>query len=284
VPIDAVRAARSVAKRRDADCYVAIGGGSTIGLAKAMALDYGLPIVAVPTTYAGSEMTAIYNVTEEGLLRTGRDIKALPKTVVYDPSLTWTLPPAASGSSGMAALAHCVEGLYTEHVNPIITLLALEGIRALSRALPVVVRQPDNAAGRSDALYGAWLGGCVLGAVGMCIHHKICDVLSSTFHLPYADTHAVILSHAVAFNRDAAPEAMVAAADALAVSDAAQGIYGLTMQLGAPVALKDIGMSADELDRAARMVSEHPNYNPRPAEYASVRRLLDNAYRGDPPA
>jgi maleylacetate reductase len=247
-------------------------------------LDYGLPIVAIPTTYAGSEMTAIYSVSEEGLLRTGRDIKALPKTVVYDPSLTRTLTPAVSGSSGMAALAHCVEGLYTEHVNPIITLLALEGIRALSRALPVVVRQPDNVAGRSDALYGAWLGGCVLGAVGMSLHHKVCEVLSSTFHLPYADTHTVILSHAVAFNRDAAPEAMAAAAEALGVSDAAQGIYDLAMQLGAPVALKDIGMSADELDRAARIASEHPIYNPRPAEYSSVRRLLDNAYRGDPPA
>ena len=284
VPIETVRAARSVSKRRDADCYVAIGGGSTIGLAKAMALEYGLPIVAIPTTYAGSEMTAIYGITEDGLKRTGRDIQALPKTVVYDPSLTLTLPPEVSGPSGMNALAHCMEGLYTEHINPIITLLAAEGIRALTRALPIVVREPSNLEGRSDALYGAWLGGCVLGAVGMCIHHKLCHILSGTFNLPHADAHAVILPHAVAYNREAAPQAMRIAAEALGVVDAAQGIYDLAWQLRAPIALKDINMPFDGLDRVAKLVIENPYYNPRPVDYAGVRQLLEHAYHGERPA
>ncbi|HYR85167.1 MAG TPA: maleylacetate reductase [Terriglobia bacterium] len=284
VPIETARAARDMAKKFEADCYVAVGGGSTTGLGKAIALETGMPILAVPTTYAGSEMTPIYGITEGGLKKTGRDRRVLPRTVLYDPTLTVSLPAHISGPSGMNAIAHCIEGLYAEDANPIMTLLAAEGIRALTRSLPIVVREPRNLEARSDALYGAWLAGSVLGAVGMAIHHKLCHVLGGTFNLPHADTHTVVLPHAVAFNREAAPEAMRVAAEAVGAKDAAQGIYDLIKRIGAPIALKDIGMPEDGLDRAAKLATENPYYNPRKVEYAGVRELLENAYHGKRPA
>jgi maleylacetate reductase len=283
VPIETARSAREVAKQLDADCYVAIGGGSTIGLGKAIALETAMPIVAVPTTFAGSEMTPIYGLTEGGIKKTGRDRRVLPRTVLYDPTLTLTLPGKIAGPSGINAIAHCVEGLYAQDANPIMTLLAAEGIRALSRSLPVVVNEPSNLKARSDALYGAWLAGSVLGNVGMAIHHKLCHTLGGTFNLPHAETHTVVLPHAVAFNREAAPEAMRIAAEALSVRDAAQGIYDLAARLGAPLALKDLGMPEDGLDRAAKLAAENPYYNPRPVEYVGVRQLLENAYSGTRP-
>jgi maleylacetate reductase len=283
VPIEVARAARDIARERDADCYVAIGGGSTIGLGKAIALETGMPIVAIPTTFAGSEMTPIYGLTEGGLKKTGRDRKVLPRTVLYDPTLTLTLPAKIAGPSGMNAMAHCIEGLYAQDANPIMTLFAAEGIRALSRSLPVVVNEPTNLKARSDALYGAWLAGTVLGNVGMAIHHKLCHTLGGTFNLPHAETHTIVLPHAIAFNREAAPEAMRIAADALGVHDAARGVYDLAARLAAPLALKDIGMPADGLDRAARLATENPYYNPRPVEYSGVRRLLENAFYGERP-
>ena len=283
VPIETARAARAAAKDLGADCYVAIGGGSTIGLGKAIALETGMPIVAVPTTFAGSEMTPIYGLTEGGLKKTGRDRRVLPRTVLYDPKLTLTLPGKIAGPSGMNAIAHCVEGLYAQDANPIMTLLAAEGIRALSRSLPVIVQEPRNLEARSDAMYGAWLAGTVLGNVGMALHHKLCHTLGGTFNLPHAETHTVVLPHAVEFNRDAAVDAIWAAAAALGVNDAAQGLYDLASRLGAPLALKDIGMSADGLDRAARLATENPYYNPRPIEYGGIRQLLENAFWGKRP-
>jgi len=284
VPIETARAAREFARRHEADCCVAVGGGSTIGLGKAIALESALPIVAVPTTFAGSEMTPIYGITEGGLKKTGRDRKVLPKTVLYDPTLTLTLPSKIAGPSGMNAIAHCVEGLYAEDANPIMTLLAAEGIRALTRSLPIVVREPANLDARGDALYGAWLAGTVLGSVGMAIHHKLCHVVGGTFNLPHAETHAVILPHAAAYNRQAVPEAMRIAAAAMGAEDAPLAIYDLAVQIGAPVALKDIGMPGNALDRAARLATENPYYNPRPIDYSAVRELLENAYWGKRPA
>jgi alcohol dehydrogenase class IV len=184
----------------------------------------------------------------------------------------------------MNAIAHCVEGLYAQDTNPIMTLLAAEGIRALSRSLPVVVNEPQNLEARSDALYGAWLAGTVLGNVGMAIHHKLCHTLGGTFNLPHAETHTVVLPHAMEFNRESAADAMRIAAESLGVPDAPQGVYDLAARLGAPLALKDIGMPEDGLDRAAQLATENPYYNPRTVEYSGVRRLLENAYVGRRPA
>jgi alcohol dehydrogenase class IV len=282
-PIEVVHAARQRAKEVDADCYVTIGGGTTTGTGKLIALETGRPVIAVPTTYAGSEMTPIYGVTVGGVKKTGRDRKVLPRTVIYDPALTVSLPPQVSGPSGMNAMAHCVEALYAHDGNPIVTLMAAEGMRALARSLPVVVRQPENLEARSDALYGAWLAGIVLGQVAIGIHHKICHTLGGTFNLPHAEVHTVVLPHATAYNRDFAPDAMRIAADALGTTDAAQGIFDLIGTIGAPRALKDIGMPADGLERAAELATENQYPNPRPIEIGPVRELLRDAYEGRRP-
>lgn len=283
VPIETAREAREIARRLDADCCVAVGGGSTIGLGKAIALEDGLPILAVPTTYAGSEMTPIYGLTEGGIKKTGRDRRVLPKTVIYDPKLTLTLPPKIAGPSGINAIAHCVEGLYAPDGNPVIALFAAEGIRALARSLPHVIAAPQDLEARADAFYGAWLAGTVLGAVSIGIHHKLCHTLGGTFNLPHAEVHTVILPHAVRFNAGAAPEAMRIAAEALDSDDAARGLYDLAQRVGAPLALKDLGMPADGLERAAELATKNPYANPRPVDYAGVLELLRNAWAGNRP-
>ncbi|HVC10230.1 MAG TPA: maleylacetate reductase, partial [Burkholderiales bacterium] len=201
VPLEIAEDARRMAQSLGADCCVTVGGGSTTGLGKAIALTSSLPILAVPTTYAGSEMTPIYGLTEGGMKKTGRDVRVLPRTVLYDPALTLTLPPALSAASGMNAIAHCVEALYAHDGNPVISLMAEEGIRALGAALPAVVKAPADLEARGDALYGAWLAGISLGSAGMALHHKLCHVLGGSFNLPHAETHSIVLPHAARYNR-----------------------------------------------------------------------------------
>ncbi len=234
VPFEIAQAARETAQRLGADCCVAIGGGSTTGLAKAIALVSDLPILAIPTTYAGSEMTPIWGLTENGIKKTGRDPRVLPKTVLYDPALTVTMPAQLSATSGINSIAHCVEALYSKDANPIISMLAEEGIRALAASLPLVIRDPKNLDARARALYGAWLGGMSLGSVGMALHHKLCHTLGGSFNLPHAETHTVILPHATAYNAPAAPEAMSRIERALGARSAAQGLYDLAVSLGVP--------------------------------------------------
>ena len=286
VPIETAREAREVAQKLSADCAVAIGGGSTTGLGKAIALDSGLPIIAIPTTYAGSEMTPIYGITEGGLKKTGKDARVLPRTVIYDPELSRTLPVGLSITSGLNAIAHAAEGLYAKDGNPVMDLMAAEGIRALARALPVLRQTPDDLDARSDALYGAWLCGSVLGNVGMALHHKLCHTLGGSFNLPHAEVHTVVLPHAIAFNASAAPEAMRRIAEALGSENAAQGLQDLARDNGAPIALKDIGMRAEDLDRASEIAVSNPYWNPRPfgpEQRGDIRALLQRAYDGAPP-
>src|SRR5215468_10237755 len=208
VPIETAREACAEATRVGADCAVAIGGGSTTGLGKAIALESSLPILAIPTTYAGSEMTPIYGLTEGGLKKTGRDARVLPRSVIYDPELSRSLPVALSVTSGINAIAHAAEGLYAFDANPIMSLMAEEGIAALGRALPGIRRDAQDMESRSDALYGAWLCGSVLGNVGMALHHKLCHTLGGSFNLPHAEVHTVVLPQALAYNAEAAPQAM----------------------------------------------------------------------------
>jgi alcohol dehydrogenase class IV len=283
VPIESARAARVEAARLGADCAVAIGGGSTTGLGKAIALDSGLPIIAIPTTYAGSEMTSIYGLTEGGLKKTGRDPRVLPRTVIYDPELSVSLPVGLSVTSGMNAIAHAAEALYAFDGNPIVALMAEEGIRAIGTALPALVAAPNDIDARSQALYGAWLCGSVLGAVSMGLHHKLCHTLGGSFNLPHAEVHTVVLPQALAYNASGAPEAMKRIARALGAENAAAGVFDLAQRLGAPVALKDIGMPADGLDRAADLAVQNQYPNPRPLERAAIRDLLQHAYDGRRP-
>lgn len=283
VPVEIARQAREYARQTGADCAIAFGGGSTTGLGKAIALDLTLPILAIPTTYAGSEMTPIYGLTEAGLKQTGKDPRVLPRTVIYDPELTTALPVALSITSAMNAIAHAAEGLYAQDRNPITDLMAQEGIAALARALPAIRRDPSALAARADALYGAWLCGSVLGSVGMALHHKLCHTLGGSFNLPHADVHTVVLPHAIAFNAAAAPQAMERIALALRTPSAGAGLYDLVRDNGAPVALKDIGMKAQDLDRAAELAVRDPYWNPRPigaAQRGELRELLQRAYDG----
>ena len=280
VPMEVAREARSLARKLDADCAVAVGGGSTVGLGKAIALDSGLAILAIPTTYAGSEMTPIYGITEANQKRTGTDIRVLPRTVIYDPRLTLSLPVDMSITSGINAIAHAAEGLYSQDRNPVMSLMAEESIRALATGLPGIRANPLDLEARGSALYGAWLAGTVLGSVGMALHHKLCHTLGGTFNLPHAQTHTVILPHALAYNATAAPDAMQRIARALGSRSAAQGVYDLAAANGAPVALKALGMSAADLDRAAEIASTHPYWNPEPISRNAIRSLLQDAFDG----
>jgi maleylacetate reductase len=266
------------------DCLVSVGGGSTIGLGKALALRTDLPQIVVPTTYAGSEATPILGQTERGRKTTIRSAKVLPEVIVYDVELTLGLPPLLSVVSGMNAIAHAVEALYAKDANPVTSALAEQGIAALGRALPLIVADPQDRAARADVLFGAWACGNCLGTVGMSLHHKLCHTLGGSFDLPHAETHTVILPHAAAFNSVAAPEALGRAAGALRVDNAAQGLFDLAAKLGAPTSLEALGMAESDLDKAAEIAVSAPYWNPRPIERDAIRALLDDAYHGRRPA
>ena len=287
VPLDIAEAARAAARDLRADGLLAIGGGSTIGTAKAIALEQRLPIVAVPTTYAGSEMTPIYGLSSGQRKQTGRSLDVLPRLVVYDPELTLSLPPAISGPSAINALAHCVEAFYAPGANPISALAAEEGIRALARSLPTVVAQPADLAARSDVLYGAYLAGAALAVTGTGIHHKICHVLGGAFNLSHAELHTVVLPHAVAFNAPALPAVMARIATALgapAGQSAARAIRALADTIGAPSSLHALGMREAQIAEILPDVLAHmPTDNPRPVDSAGIQALLENAFAGRMP-
>ncbi len=282
-PVDVTERALSMAIAERIDGIVSVGGGSTIGLGKAIALRTDLPQVAVPTTYAGSEMTPIIGETSNGEKITERSPRVLPETTIYDVAMTLTLPPAVRATSGMNAIAHAVEALYAEERNPVISLMAEAAIAALASALPAIMAAPRDHAARREALYGAWLCGIALGAVGMALHHKLCHMLGGSFDLPHAATHAVILPHAVAYNAPGAPEAMGRIARALGAADAATGLHDLARRLGAPTSLRAIGMREADLERAAALALARPYPNPVPLDAVGIHRLLHNAFFGHAP-
>ena len=280
-PVAVTEEAMREAGRHGADALLALGGGSTIGLAKALAVRTGLPQIVIPTTYAGSEMTPILGETQDGLKTVRSDPKILPQIVIYDVDLTSTLPRAMSVASGFNAMAHAVEALYARERNPIISLMALEGIKAMVRGLPRL-GTADDSAGRDDALYGAWLCGVCLGSVGMALHHKLCHTLGGRFGLPHAQTHTVILPHALAYNQAASRDALDGLAQSLG-PDMALALHELAGKLEAPRALKDLGMPASGIDEAVRLALANPYWNPRPLEEEGLKALLARAWAGDPP-
>jgi len=262
---------------------VAVGGGSTTGLGKAIALRTGLPQLVVPTTYAGSEMTPIIGESRDGLKSTQTTLDVLPETVIYDVDLTMTLPASLSGTSGVNAVAHAVEALYARERNPIVNMMSQECIAAMARALPRIAKDPSDRAARGDALYGAWLGGAVLALVGMSLHHKLCHTIGGSFDLPHAETHTIVLAHAAAYNAPAAPDAMARIAQALQADDAARGLFDLAKATGAKMALRDLGMPEEGIDKAADLAVQKPYWNPRPIEREPVRALIARAWAGEPP-
>ena len=306
--------ARSASASAGADAIVAIGGGSAIGVAKAIAIasEEGIPIVAVPTTYSGSEVTPLWGVTQAGQKRTARDARVQPRVVLYDPELTLELPVSISGASGMNAIAHCVEALYAPDRNPLTSLMAEEGIRALAVSLPAIADTPHDITHRTKAMYGAWLAGASLGAVEMGLHHKLAHTLGGSFDLPHAETHAVLLPYTAEYNMNAASEAMSRVAlalgedpptvtfyeenpwpadsgpldsmsEAIHPSQAPVALFELGRRIGTPASLAEIGMRLSELPKAADLAVERPYPNPEPVTRDGVLALLRKAFDGFPP-
>lgn len=283
-PVSVTEEAMAVVNAKGVDGVVAFGGGSTIGLAKAIAYRTDLPQIAIATTYAGSEMTPILGQTDEGLKTTLRDMKVLPETVIYDVELTKTLPAWLSVVSGVNAMAHAVEALYAEDRNPVTSLMALEGIRALASGLPKIVADEGDEEGRGEAQYGAWLSASCLATVGMALHHKLCHTLGGTFDLPHAETHTIILPHAIAYNQPAEPAVMGQLAGVFGAESAAIGAFELISSLGAKTGLKELGMPEDGIEEAADLALKNAYWNPRPLEREALLRLLRAAWAGERPA
>jgi maleylacetate reductase len=284
VPVEVAEAVRSAAARTEADLLLSVGGGSATGTAKAAALTTGLPIVAVPTTYAGSEATPVWGMTEDRRKITGTDARVLPTTVVYDPELTLSLPAHLSVTSGLNALAHCVDSLWAPRANPILSAMATEGIRALSGSLRAVHADGQDIDARGGCLYGAYLSAVTFAGAGSGLHHKICHVLGGTFDLPHADTHAVVLPHVLAFNAPAAPDAAGRVADAMEADGAVAGLLALSGDLDAPRSLRDLGMPEDGIATATeQIVAAAPADNPRPVTSEAITALLHRAWAGEPP-
>jgi maleylacetate reductase len=294
VPAELAERARAQARTLAADCLLCIGGGSATGMAKAVALEWTAPIVAVPTTYAGSEMTPVWGITRDRRKTTGRALEALPRVVVYDPELTVSLPPSLTGTSAINAVAHCVEALYAPAANPTSTLLALAAAGALARGAPRAVRDPADLDARSETLYGAHLAGGVLASAGSSVHHRICHVLGGAYDLPHAETHTVVLPHVVAFLAPALGPEMASledalgtggAAGALGTGGAAGALYDLGRAVGAPAGLGEIGLAPAQLDAAAALIADHlPSESPRPLDSDGIAAILRAAFAGERPA
>jgi maleylacetate reductase len=290
VPVDVAAGAIAAARDARAEVLVAIGGGSAIGLAKAVARDTGLPILAVPTTYAGSEMTPIWGQSDQGEKITGRNPKVLPRIVIYDPILTISMSPELTGASGMNALAHALESLYAPDSNAQSLVAAEEAMRELSRALPRTVSQPNDLTARTDALRGAWLAGWALGSTTMGLHHKLAHVLGGRHQLPHAGTHSALLPQVAAFNAPAASGPFGRAARALGIPgpDAvAPELFDLATRLQAPTSLSQLGLEFDAIEAIAEIVARRagtaPVRNPRDFTEEDVSYLLLQAYSGKRP-
>jgi len=304
VPRDLVGAALEAARSAGADGFLAIGGGSAIGLGKALARETGLPLAAMPTTYSGSEMTDIWGIAEGDRKRTGRDPAAVPRLVLYDPELTATMPAAVAAASGMNAIAHGVEALYSPTGGELTRLFAAEGIRRVAASLPVLasLHAPERSgaesdaaasAARRDAMWGAHLCGRALDMASMGIHHRLCHALGG-LGLPHARTHAIVLPYATAYNAPGAPDAMAAIADSLRASGpadghtrrvggAAAGLWALNRALGISDTLADLGLAPGSVDRVVEEVMSRPFPNPVPVTAEGIRAILGGAMSGGPP-
>lgn len=283
-PVDISEQATAVARDLGADVLVSVGGGSTTGLGKAIALRTDLPQIVVPTTYAGSEATGILGQTENGVKTTLTSPRVQPEVILYDAELVASLPVGMTVTSALNAMAHAAEGLYARDRSPLSSLMAVEGLRAFRDSLPQVTARPDDVSARGQTLYGAWLCGTVLGQVGMALHHKLCHTLGGSFDLPHAETHAVILPHALAFNAVAVPDLLAPVTELFGHGDPGLGLWHFARDAGAPLALRDLGLKETDLDRAADLASANPYWNPRPVTRDGIRGLLQAAWAGDRPA
>lgn len=281
-PVEISEKAVAAYRALGGDCVVAVGGGSTIGLAKAIALRVGADQVVVPTTYAGSEMTDILGETADGQKTTRRDPAIRPEVVIYDVDLTLTLPAAMTVTSALNAIAHGVEVLYAKDGNPILSAMAVQAMAAFKTGLPAVVSDPGDVEARAQVLYGAWLCSTGLGYAAMALHHKLCHTLGGSFGMPHSETHAILIPHTAAFNAVAVPDALAPVA-AVFGGSIGGGLWDFAKACGAPLALRDLGLTPADLDRAAEIATANPYDNPRPFDRADIRALLQDAWAGKRP-
>jgi maleylacetate reductase len=288
VPVESIEVARTIAADLGAHGCVAIGGGSSIGLAKALAREGALPYLAVATTYAGSEMTPVWGTTESGVKTTGKDERVRPRAVIYDPELTTGLPVAVSAASGLNAMAHAAEALYAPDGSPLVDLMAAEAVTALAGALPRIAADPADLDARGQALYAAWLCGMCLGATTMSLHHKLCHALGGAYDLPHAQTHAVLLPYSLDFNLPSAPAARNTLAAALADGDPSDGdpavtLWRLNRRLDVPPSLAAIGLPRQGIEKVAELALASPYANPRPLDHDGLVDVLTAAFEGRAP-
>jgi len=280
VPVESAEAARELAREHGADSLLALGGGSTVGLAKAVALTERIPILAVPSTYAGSEMTPVWGLTEGGVKMTGRDPGVAPATVIYDPELTYSLPAATTAASGLNALAHCADALWAPGRDPLTDTMAERGIASLAEGLPGAVAAGADPQARELCLVGAWLAGATFAAAGSSLHHKLCHVLGGRFDLPHAETHAIVLPWATALAVDHVPEAGEVLARALGAPDPVEGLRDLAARLGAPSRLEQLGLTPEQALEVADEVPLDALATQFPISREELRRLLSEAAVG----
>lgn len=279
-PVNVTDVAMKMVAQTGADCLVAIGGGSTIGLGKAIAYRNDLPQIVLPTTYAGSEATPVLGQTENGVKATLKSIRVQPEAILYDAELVRSLPVPMTVTSGLNAMAHAVEALYAKDSNRMSSELAISGLRAFVSGLPAVVCEPENLKAREDTLFGAWLCGSVLAQVGMALHHKLCHTLGGALNLPHAETHAILLPHATAYNEGVAADALRPLTEMLHSDTASGGLYDFATKLGAPTSLRSLGVSESDLEKVAGLAVSNSYWNPQPIERRAVRTLLQNAFEG----
>jgi maleylacetate reductase len=284
VPRELAQRATSAARAAGAEVLVAIGGGSTTGLGKAVAVETGLPLVVVPTTYAGSEMTPIYGLTSDNNKITARDPRALPQIVVYDPRLLTTLPAAVVGPSGLNALAHCAEALWAASHDPVTDAIALDGVRRLCLHLPAAY-QTTSPAPRGEVLIAACLAGAALGTVGTSLHHALCHLLGGMFDTPHAETHAVMIPYMVGYLQPSVPEAARRLARAMDTTEAdlAGRIWELGRSVGTPAGLRSIGLREEDLPELVTAALAKGLASPRPLDYDSLYRAVHAAWTGTAP-
>jgi maleylacetate reductase len=282
-PVDVTDQALAAFRDTGADCVVSLGGGSTTGLGKAIATRTGADQVAIPTTYAGSEMTDILGETQGGEKTTRRDPSIRPETVIYDVDLTLTLPLGLTVTSALNAIAHAMEALYAPDRNPVIELMARDCLPAFRDALPRLRLDPQDSDARAEALYAAWCGSTALAYVSMALHHKLAHVLGGSFGTPHAETHAILLPHTTAFNEGAVPDLLAPIADTFGGGSAGGGLWDVAQAMGAPTRLRDLGLTEPDLDRAAEIAVRNPYANPRPFGREDIRNLLQAAWEGRRP-
>ena len=282
-PVEVTEDALRHVQEINADCIVAIGGGSTTGLGKAIAYRTDLPQIVIPTTYAGSEATPILGQTEDGVKTTLTDRKVLPEVILYDPELVATLPVGMTVTSALNAMAHAAEALYARDKSEDSSQLAIDGLTSFVKSLPKVLLDPEDLAAREETQRGAWACGAVLGRVGMALHHKLCHTLGGSFELPHAETHAIILPHAIHYNAQAVPGLLAPVTDLLDGSSPGMALWQFAKSMGAPLALRDLGLQAQDLDRVAEIATRNPYWNPREVTANGIRALLEKAWTGEAP-